>query len=91
MTDTLGRRLFKTGAVFLVILGLVHSLSLFRKIAPANPTEKQLLDLMDTYKFNLLGSPRSMSELMLGFSICFMLGCFGFALFDISLWSGPLC
>jgi hypothetical protein len=38
--------LFKAGAVALVILGLVHSLSLIRQQVPANDTEKQLPDLM---------------------------------------------
>jgi len=62
MTDKWGRRLFKTGAVFLLLLGLVHSLSLFEKPVPANDTERQLLDLMSNYKFNLMGSARSMSD-----------------------------
>ena len=43
MTDKWGRRLFKAGAVALLILGLVHSLSLIREQVPANDTEKQLL------------------------------------------------
>ena len=42
-------------------------------MTPANDTERQLLDLMTNYKFNLLGSLRSMYELMRGFSIVFML------------------
>ena len=46
MTDKWGRRLFKTGAVVLVLVGLVHALSLFEKPVPANDTERQLLDLM---------------------------------------------
>jgi hypothetical protein len=46
MTDKWGRRLYKTGAVALLILGLVHSLSLFQDLVPANDTEKQLLNLM---------------------------------------------
>jgi len=86
MTDKWGRRLFKSGAVFLIILGLVHSFSLFTKLAPANATEKQLIDLMDNYKFNPVGSPRTMSDLFRGFSTCFMLAAFGFGLFDIALW-----
>jgi len=85
MTDKWGRRLFKTGAVALVIVGLVHSLSLFQKQIPANETEKQLLDLMSNYKFNLMGSARSMADMLRGFSVCFMLAALGFGFFDLWL------
>ena len=54
-------------------MGLVHSLSLFGKPAPANDTERQLLDLMSNYKFNVMGSMRSMDNFLHGFSIAFML------------------
>jgi len=87
MNDKWGRRLFKSGAVFLIIIGLVHSISLFTKLTPSNATEKQLIDLMDSYKFALPGTPRTISELFQGFSTCFMLAAFGFGLFDIALWS----
>ena len=87
MPEKWGRRLFKAGTVFLIVLGLVHSISLFTKLTPSNATEKQLIDLMDNYKFDLAGSPRSMSDLFRGFSICFMLAALGFGLFDIALWS----
>src|SRR6266850_3733801 len=85
MTDKWGRRLFKTGAVALVVLGLVHSLSLIREQAPANDTERQLLGLMSGYKFNLMGSLRSMADLLRGFSVSFMLAALGFGLFDLLL------
>ena len=86
MTDKWGRRLFKTGAVALVIVGLVHSLSLFQKQIPANETEKQLLDLMSNYKFNVVGSQRSMADFLRGFSVCFMLAALGFGFFDLLLF-----
>jgi len=76
MTDKWGRRLFRSGGVWLVLLGLVHSISLFQRPVPANATERQLLDLMTNYKFNLPGALRSMDNLMRGFSIAFMLGAF---------------
>ncbi|HUC53994.1 MAG TPA: hypothetical protein VMR90_08095 [Candidatus Cybelea sp.] len=85
MTDKWGRRLFKTGAVALLIVGLVHSLSLIRELAPANDTEKQLLQLMSSYKFDLLGSMRSMGDLLRGFSISFMTAALGFGIFDLVL------
>jgi hypothetical protein len=68
-----GRRFFRTGAMVLLLAGLVHSLSFFVKQTPANDTEAQLLGLMANYKFNLMGSVRSMDELMRGFSVAFML------------------
>jgi hypothetical protein len=74
-----GRRLFTTGAILLLLMGLVHSLSFINAPVPANETERQLLDLMSNYKFNLLGSMRSMNNLMTGFSISFMLAALGFA------------
>ncbi len=85
MTEKWGRRLFTAGAVVLVLLGLVHSLSLFEKPVPANDTEKQLMDLMSNYKFNLMGSVRSMDNLLRGFSISFMLGMIGLGVLDLVL------
>jgi hypothetical protein len=85
MNDKWGRRLFKTGAVWLLILGAVHSISLFREMVPANDTERQLLELMTSYKFNLMGSLRSMSELMRGFSVAFMLAPLAFGVLDLML------
>ncbi len=77
MTDKWGRRFFKSGGVFLILLGLVHSISFFKKLVPANDTERQLLSLMTSYKFNLMGSLRSMDNLFQGFSVAFMLAALG--------------
>lgn len=85
MTDKWGRRLFTAGAVWLLLLGAVHSISLFQDLAPTNETERQLIDLMTNYKFNLAGSMRSMAELLRGFSISFMLGVLGLAALDMMM------
>jgi hypothetical protein len=85
VTHKWGRRLFVAGAVFLLLLGLVHSLSLFEKPIPANDTEAQLVGLMNNYKFNLMGSLRSMADLMRGFSISFRLAALGLGAFDLLL------
>jgi hypothetical protein len=85
MNDKWGRRLFKAGAVALLILGAVHSTSFFQKLLPHNDTEKQLLDLMSNYKFNLAGSLRSMDNLLTGFSMSFMLAALAFGAFDLLL------
>jgi hypothetical protein len=85
MRDKWGRRLFTAGGVALLVLGVIHALSLFVKMAPANDTERQLLGLMSSYKFNLMGSSRSMENLMRGFSISFMLGAWGLGALDLVL------
>lgn len=85
MPDKWGRRLFTAGGVFLLLLGVVHSLSLFGKPVPANDTERQLLDLMSNYKFNVMGSMRSMDNFLRGFSISFMLAAFCFGALDLTL------
>jgi len=85
MTDKWGRRLFLAGAIWLLLMGAVHSLSFIQKQTPANETERQLLDLMSNYKFNALGSMRSMENFLTGFSISFMLAALGFGLLNLSL------
>ena len=77
--------MFKAGALWLLILGAVHSTSLFIKQVPANDTERQILDLMTSYRFNLIGSLRSMSDLMRGFSVAFMLAPLAFGTLDLML------
>lgn len=85
MADTWGRRLFTIGAVVLLILGLIHSLSLIEHPIPANDTEKDLMNLMTNYRFNVMGSMRSMDDFLRGFSISFMLGMFAMAALDLAL------
>jgi hypothetical protein len=85
MTDKWGRRLFTTGAVVLLLLGLAHSLSLFEKPVPANETERQLLDLMSNYKFNVMGSMRTANDFERGFSIAFVVGMLGLGTLDLIL------
>ena len=85
MTDKWGRRLFTAGGIVLVLLGLIHSLSLIGTQVPANDTEKQLLDLMTNYKFNVMGSMRSMDNFLRGFSISFMLAMFAMGGVDLAL------
>ena len=69
----------------LLLTGAVHSLSLIKDPVGANDTERQLLDLMTNYKFNLVGSIRSMADLQRGFSISFMLGVLGLGALDLVL------
>ncbi|GAC1624891.1 MAG: hypothetical protein PVS2B2_19970 [Candidatus Acidiferrum sp.] len=69
----------------LLLMGLVHSVSLIEKMVAVNETERRLLDLMANYKFDLMGSVRSMSDLMRGFSISFMVAAIGFGALDLLL------
>jgi len=85
MTNKWGRRLFTAGAVLLLLLGVVHSLSLIGKPVPANDTERQLLDLMSNYKFNVMGSTRTMDNFLRGFSISFLLGALSLGALDLAL------
>lgn len=73
------------GTVVLILLGLVHSMSLFEKMTPSNENERQLLSLMSNYRFDLMGSRRSMDELLRGFSIAFMVGVIGLGALDLAL------
>jgi hypothetical protein len=68
------------------LLGFVHSLSLFEKPVPANATEQQLLDLMSNYRFNVMGSMRSMDNFLRGFSISFMISALGLGVLDLVLY-----
>jgi len=77
------RRVFTAGAILLVILGLVHSLSLIKAPVPSNDTERQFLDLMPNYKFDLMGSQRSMDNMLRGLSISFMLAALVLGLLDL--------
>jgi hypothetical protein len=73
MTDSWGRRLYLASATMMIIMGLVHSISLFTQPVAHNDTERQLNDLLNNYRFNALGSMRSMQDFLQGFSISFML------------------
>ena len=89
MTDKWGKRLFTAGAIVLILLGLVHSLSLIESLVPANETEQKLLGLMSDYKFDLMGSMRSMDNLFRGFSISFMLAAIVMGVLDLFLRGEP--
>jgi hypothetical protein len=85
MMDKWGRRLFTAGAIVLLLLGLVHSLSLFEKSVPANDPERQLQNLMSNYKFNVMGSMRTMDNFLRGFSVSFMLSALSLGALDLAL------
>ncbi|TMI97875.1 MAG: hypothetical protein E6H08_01305 [Bacteroidetes bacterium] len=66
----------KTAAIMQLITALIHATTLFVTLPTNNETEKQLLTLMDTYKFDLgAGFHRTMGELLLALSACLCLVC----------------
>ena len=85
MNDKWGRKFFKFGAAWLLLLAAVHAISLFQKPVGTNETEKQLIELMTGYKFQILGSSRSMYDFLRGFSIAFSLAALVGGAFDFSL------
>ncbi len=72
---------FKAGAWALVVTACLHSLSLVRPMVGENDTERQLIELMTTYK---LGSiDRTMHDLFFFFSLTMTLMTLFIALLDL--------
>ena len=69
----------------LIVIAAVHSISLFQKPMVRNDSEKQLMELMTTYRFTVMGSVRTMNDFLRGFSISFALASLGFAVLDFTL------
>lgn len=66
----------KAAAIMQFLTAIVHSISLFTDPIPENEQEKQLIDLMDTYKLDFgAGFHRTMNELMTPLSACLSLLC----------------
>lgn len=64
----------KTASVLLLLTAGIHGLSLFNDPAPSNDTEKQMLDLMSTYKMDMgAGFQPTMSDFFTSMSACFSL------------------
>ena len=65
-----------TAVVFMFLTGAVHSISLFVRPVPGNEVERQLLELMSTYKNDLgAGFHPTMGNLFTALSSCFSLLC----------------
>ena len=69
----------------LIVIAAVHSISLFQKPMVRNDSEKQLLELMTTYRFTVMSSVRTMNDFLRGFSISFGLASLGFGVLDFTL------
>lgn len=61
---------------FILLNAVVHSISLFVRPVPSNEVERQLFELMNTYKFDLgAGFHRTFRDLFTALSSCFSLLC----------------
>lgn len=69
----------------LIVIAAVHSISLFQKPMVRNDSEKQLMELMTTYRFTVMGSVRTMNDFLRGFSISFGFASLGFGVLDFTL------
>lgn len=68
--------------IFLVLTGILHSLSFIAEPQPANETEKQFMDLMQNYKMDMgAGFLRTFQQIFISLSACFTL---------LSLFAGVL-
>lgn len=65
-----------TAVVFQFINAVLHSLSLFIDLPPANETERQLIDLLNNYKFDMgEGFHPTFSNMFTALSSCFSFVC----------------
>jgi len=65
-----------TAVVFMLLTGVVHSIGLFINPVPQNEVERQLIDLMNTYKNDFgAGFHPTMGNLFMALSSCFSLLC----------------
>ena len=66
----------KTASISQFIASIIHAITLFINLPPTNDTERQLFNLMETYKFDFgAGFHRTMGQLLFALSACFCLVC----------------
>ncbi len=74
---------FSAAIIFQLLTGLFHAISLFVSPEPTNDTERQLLELMTTYKMNAgAGFTPTFYNLMTALSSCFTFLCLFAALIN---------
>jgi len=70
------RTWFWLAVVFQLLNATLHSVSLFVALEPTNETERQLVELLNTYRFEMgAGFNPTMSNLFTALSSCFTLLC----------------
>jgi len=83
-------RFFIAACVVLALMGIAHLAGSLQQPPPRDETERQLLDLMTSYRMDLVGTPRSMMEIFKGFSHFFEVAALGMALTGLMLASGSV-
>lgn len=83
-------KLFIAGCVVLALMGIAHLAGSLQQPPPRDETERQLLELMSSYRMDLVGTQRSMMELFKGFSHSFSVASFGMALTGFMLAIGSV-
>lgn len=66
-------------------LALVHLIGHFQQPVPLNDTERNLFHLMSSYRRDLMGSMRTTTELLNGFSLTFSILPAGVAMLNLML------
>lgn len=64
---------YRIGCFVLIVTGLLHLSSHFQEYVPQNDTEKQLVGLMEDYKFDFAGATVTMAAIQEGFGLWFSL------------------
>lgn len=83
-------RLFIAGCVVLALMGIAHLAGSLQQPPPRDETERQLLDLMTSYRMDLVGTQRSMMEILKGFSHSFEVAALGMALTGLMVVIGSV-
>lgn len=68
-----------------MVLAAFHLIGHFQQPVPLNDTERQLFQLMNTYQRDLMGSMRTTTELLNGFSLTFSILPAGIAMLNLML------
>lgn len=67
---------FSAAILFQLVTAILHALSLFAVVTPANETERQMLDLVGTYKMNAgSGFAPTFGNIYTAYSSCFTFLC----------------
>ena len=81
---------FRLGTYTLLITAIVHLIGHFYKRPPANDQERQLLELMTTYRMNMGGIHRTVQSILSGFSLTFAALLIYLAALNLAIvWFGP--
>ncbi len=81
---------FIAGCMVLLLMAVAHFAGSLQQPPARDETERQLLDLMENYRMDLAGTPRSMMEVLKGFSHFFEVAALGMALTGLMVATGSV-